>query len=251
MTSPYILICSDLHANLHAMTRLRRYIDIIKPFSIYILGDLVGYGAYPNEVVDMVRDLKQIYEVHVLHGNHDQIVRDPNYRFNFHSEALRAAVWSDEQLTDTNRAFIRALPTEIEEDDRLFVHGSPTGFDEYILNNWDARDAFRIMELRDDHLCFFGHTHFPCVIQEDPSIEMDPYHEGWVCLNADNRYLINPGSVGQPRDRNPKLSFCLFDPHLYAVRNIRLNYDQEGAKNAIWDVEALPGSQGDRLLEGR
>lgn len=249
------LICSDLHANLYAMRVLRKYIKAHKPERLFILGDIVGYGAHPNEVVQMVKTFMDEIPTYVIHGNHDYAVMNPEFMQEFNHRAMQAAVWTMNTLTPENIQFIDSLKPDMVLDDIECVHGSPTGFNDYILTRWDSMAAFNAMKT---HLCFFGHTHLPCII----SGEMDDlgmyvtdvsesYTSGkWIQLNASNKTLINPGSVGQPRDRNPKLSFCLFDPIVYAVKHVRLTYDWDAAKAAIDKVTDLHPSLGLRLLEG-
>ena len=152
------LICSDLHSNIHALRRLRRYIDLVRPEYIFILGDIVGYGAFPNEAVEWVDDLQADYTVFVIHGNHDYAVRDPYYIRNFNIRAAQAAQWMIDKLTDQNKKWLNELPPELTVDGIRYVHGSPTNFDDYILNHWDVMNAFTECT---ENLCFFGHTHVP------------------------------------------------------------------------------------------
>jgi predicted phosphodiesterase len=263
------LICSDLHANIHALNRLNRYIGAIKPSKIVILGDIVGYGAFPNEACDWIGDLQSsCYLTYVIHGNHDYAVRDLGYIRHFNDRAAQAAQWTIDQLTPRNKEWLATLPPQITDESVEYVHGSPTGFDDYILNGWDVHNAFAKMTGK---ICFFGHTHLPIIISALPDasgrvtdfevvetaassgdMSMYGHINKWYLLDSTKKYLINPGSVGQPRDRNSRLSFCLFDPDAYAVKFVRLNYDWEAAKDAIYATDGgLPTSLGDRLLEGR
>jgi len=243
------LICSDLHANLPAFKRLRRFIDVVKPAKIFILGDLVGYGANPNEVVQEVQRLQGDYQTHVIHGNHDYIVMDPLIQFHFNDFAKQAILWTLNELTPENKQYIQRLPSSLVDENVDYVHGSPTGNDDYILDNYDAMQAFKAMT---SELGFFGHTHLPGIISRKLGRIRRYYEAGkWITLD-DWTHLVNPGSVGQPRNKDPRASFCLHDPDLHRVRFVRLAYDVGAAQKAILDTKGkIPSWQAERLAGGR
>jgi len=243
------LILSDLHSNGEALAAVlsrvrRRHYD-----RLVVLGDFVGYGADPNGVIDRVRHLRR--RKILVRGNHDRVASglDPGGLFN--PVALAAARWTAETLTAANRQFLADLPVgPIEVDGRFVVcHGSPFDEDAYIFSDVDAAWSFRTIGL---DLCFFGHSHIPSVFTLEPDgIGVDVVRGGRQRLKLEpgRRYLINPGSVGQPRDRNIDAAFALYDGDEGFVEFERVPYDVARAREKILRA-GLPGALGDRLLLG-
>ena len=243
------LILSDIHANLEALgavlarARARSYQRIV------VLGDFVGYGADPNGVIDRVRKLRRPKAL--VRGNHDRVAAglDPGRMFN--PIALLAARWTFDTLTETNRKFLGDLPVGPVEVDGKFVicHGSPLDEDAYIFSDSDAAWNFRSIAL---DLCFFGHSHIPSVFTLEPDgIRVDVVRgprETWK-LEPGRRYLINPGSIGQPRDRNTAAAFAIYDTERREVLFERVIYDVPAAREKILRA-GLPDALGDRLLVG-
>lgn len=227
------LILSDIHANLHALRVVLRYARRRAIDRFVLLGDLVGYGAQPNQVLDKIQELKPRI---MVRGNHDRACAFPNADDCFSLPARTAASWTREKLSREHLRFLQEIPQGpawVGEDYQI-THGSPLDEDAYLLHPRDALHAF------DDftgQLCFFGHTHLPGAYMLDERahvlawITLDP--EAWFHLDPDCRYLINPGSVGQPRDRDPRLSFISYDAKRKRLKLHRMDYDHHGAAKVI------------------
>lgn len=219
-------VISDLHANLDALERVFANIDHDRVERVVCLGDLVGYNARPNECVELVRRRR----VRCLAGNHDRAaigVKDPA---SFGAGARRAIEWTRSALSAEHRDFLRTLPTHELVDGRFFaVHGAlhPEPNDDLHLSN-DVRVQKSFDELVTGRfgakLCFFGHTHRP-VAYEHARGAFRRLRDGVVDLHPDAHYLINPGSVGQPRDGDPRAAYVVFDSREMTVELRRVEYD--------------------------
>jgi predicted phosphodiesterase len=243
------LILSDIHSNEEALgavlSRMRRK----RWDRLVLLGDLVGYGASPNQVIDRLRELKG--RKASVRGNHDRIVLQQDPAGLFNPLAVRAARWTAEKLTPRNRRFLEALPQGPLLVDGTFeiCHGSPRDEDAYIFSDYDAYLNFQESE---SAVCFFGHSHIPSVFTLAPEgIQVDVIEGDRVSwrLESGRRYLVNPGSIGQPRDRNPDAAFAVYDAGERVVHFHRVPYDVEGARRKIHRA-GLPPMLGDRLLVG-
>ncbi|MGH9870296.1 MAG: metallophosphoesterase family protein [Candidatus Polarisedimenticolia bacterium] len=237
------LILSDLHANVHATdavladARRRGYDRVV------CLGDLVGYGAHPNEVIDRLRDLAGCAFVR---GNHDKAACDISDGESFNDAAREALAWTRAALTPDNRAWLRMLPEgPVNAGGLLLSHGSPRDEEAYILGETDAQEA---MSACTEPLALFGHTHFAGLFMagtgQRPSALLLA-QGGVVALPRGRRCLLNPGSIGQPRDHEPRASYALHDDATATVEIVRVAYDVRGARAAIVSA-GLP-----RVLEGR
>ncbi len=231
-----IAIISDIHSNLEG---LQKAVEVIRKSSIdeiICLGDIVGYGANPNECLDLVREITP----HILLGNHDEASVDPDKTEHFNPLARIAAEWTGNTLTEKNREFIEQLPFTLERHGVTFVHSSPYEPAEwhYILSPADAQFNFSAFTTA---ICFVGHTHVPDIFCEDI----------WTRdVVAGKRFLVNVGSVGQPRDNNWQLSFGIFDVEKWTYKNIRSEYDAKTASEKIKKA-GLPRALADRILVGR
>jgi len=231
-----IAIISDIHSNLEALQTAFGIIDDLKPDTVICLGDIVGYGPNPTECLDIIRSKCSV----VIKGNHDEAVTVESEAEKFNPYAVEAVKWTREQLDSGHRDYLSGLPYMHEIDDMLFVHGSPA-----IPENWDyiftAYDAQSHFPTFTQSVCFIGHTHIPGIYTENGS---------YGAFNRDTRYIINVGSVGQPRDGNPRLSFGLFDTERWDYQNIRCEYDARVTASKIQQA-GLPGFLADRLILGR
>jgi predicted phosphodiesterase len=236
------LILSDIHANLEALDAVLD--DARGRFDrIFCLGDLVGYGADPNAVVEWARvNLETI-----VRGNHDKACTGLDSADDFHPVAQASTTWTAEALRPDNANYLRGLPRgplPVEGFD--LAHGSPMDEDEYLIVPSDV-DALRgYLESR---LTFFGHTHVQggFLVARGGVMRIAP--QGTLDLEPDHTYLINPGSVGQPRDRDPRAAYAIYSAEERAVEYRRVAYDIEAAARKI--IEAgLPMALAARLFEG-
>ncbi len=242
------IIFSDVHSNLEALEKFLRLVRRFKDCSFLFLGDIVGYGANPNEVIQMVRQLEPLT---MVRGNHDKAVVFPEALQMFNPIAARAIEWTRQVLLPSSIKFLEQMPKgPVVVDDITICHGAPFDEDYYIFSPAEAIDALEHCQTR---ICFFGHTHVPIVYEFKGKQDMAIYYpEGdsvEIKLVPEFRYLINPGSVGQPRDMNPKLSFLVYDAKKDVVKFRRASYDVRRAREKII-TSGLPQPLADRLLEG-
>lgn len=271
-------VISDIHGNLEALEEALRDIDRRQIRTIYCLGDVVGYGASPKECLDLVIERCET----ILCGNHDHAVfYEPT---NFNVGAEKAAYWTRQVLEDeTSKArrnrrweVLGRLPTYFEAKGLLMVHASPRRpVNEYLFPEDVYTNPSKILDnfkrLRPSHMaCLVGHTHVPGVFLDDPSF--DPPNElpetNIYTITVDEKAIINVGSIGQPRDRDPRLGYTLFyekgevpegydPPHVGPDENyliaqfVRLEYDIEKAARKVFDTPELDDFLGTRLFEGR
>jgi len=226
------LILSDLHANLEALRSVLADADAKGFDRLLCLGDIVGYGANPNEVIELLR-ARRPYAV--IRGNHDKVACGIEDGEHFNDIALTAAVWTREALAPENRRYLRELPQgPVDAGGFLISHGNPYDEDGYLLSEVDALMTFESVPFS---LAFFGHTHFACsfsIAGERSNLEM--LGEDQVLrLDPEWRYLINPGSIGQPRDHNPRAAYALYDRDASSVSLHRVRYDVAAAQKKISD----------------
>jgi predicted phosphodiesterase len=248
------LILSDIHSNLEALRAVLAHAGRKRRDKMLFLGDAVGYGAAPNQVVESLRDVRQ--PLIAVRGNHDRVALDSERGADFfNTHARSAAIWTGKVLTRPNRRYLERLPVGPRpvEPGLAICHGSPADEDEYLFTETEARNAF---EATDAAVTFFGHTHVPCIFELTPS-ESQPMLVGALLrgarvvidLDPTRRYLINPGSVGQPRDRDARAAYALYDAAIRRFTLFRVEYDVESARRRI-RAAGLPALLGDRLLHG-
>ncbi len=234
-----IAIVSDIHGNLEALTKALELIDEIGVDEMVCLGDVVGYGPDPDDCVNIIRERSKV----VLMGNHDYAVLDTDSTENFNPVAKQAVFWTQNHLSKDNLEYLRQLPYKFTSDDILFVHSTPNEPEKWdYIFNWD--DALEQFEFLKEKLCFVGHTHIPQIFYPDASM---PLTEN---LRKEDKYIINVGSVGQPRDGNCQLSFGVFDTDEWRYEQVRSDYDVQQTSQKIRD-RGLPVFLADRLLRGR
>jgi predicted phosphodiesterase len=242
------LVLADLHGNLEAVETVLARASGLGHDAVLLLGDLVGYGADPNAVVDRLRALP---ESRAIRGNHDKVAAGLEEAHGFAPAARIAAEWTRGVLTEESRAFLAALakgPLEIAPG-TLLAHGSPLDEDAYLLVEEDARVCFKTLPFS---LCFFGHTHWPCAfVLSEGGMRVQPLAGDLavLALAPGARYLVNPGSVGQPRDHDPRTSFAIYDDEARTVTVHRLEYPHETACRKILEA-GLPATLGNRLRRG-
>jgi predicted phosphodiesterase len=244
------LVLTDIHANLEALdaciadARTRGFDRAL------VLGDLVGYGADPNAVVERVVALDPIA---IVRGNHDKVACGLEQAEGFNAVAKSAAFWTFDVMTPEHRAWLAALPEgPILVDDLVEIcHGSPFDEDAYIF---DELDAVRALKASQRPLCLFGHTHYPVSFELSAdtfdSTGPSASAESQLVLRNGSKYLVNPGSVGQPRDGDPRAAYAIVDVAERQVTMMRVSYPLEAAQAKV--VKAgLPDVLAQRLAAGR
>jgi diadenosine tetraphosphatase ApaH/serine/threonine PP2A family protein phosphatase len=241
-------VISDIHGNLEALEAVLGDVPDGTE-EIYCLGDVIGYGASPNECCELVRS----FEMPVISGNHDLAVTDLSTNLSWFNPVAAAAIeWTREQLAQDNAEFLRTRPRTLLSAGTLFVHGSVRNPDEYILNGAVARENLAILtaDYPEVQVCFFGHTHVKTIV---PSPD-GPFSgsDDTLDLSSGGPYLVNPGSVGQPRDGDTFASYVLVEDAGGGIRITYrfVEYDVEKAQDKI-RAAGLPGMLADRLALGR
>ncbi len=240
-------VLSDIHANLEAFRAVLDRIAGLRVDRIANLGDSVGYNPNPNECLEIIRS-EGI--VSVL-GNHDAVAAGIEEPENFNPYARHAALWTREQLTPENRDFLRSLPRE-RQIDRLFLcHGSIHDTDRYILYQNDVRDNFVMLAALPGrpHLLFLGHSHIQMAFSSEGRI-IEQARSDRISVYDSKLYLINPGSVGQPRDGDPDAAFAVYDSDKGVVSFLRTEYDIPATQDKIIRA-GLPPRLAERLSVGR
>ncbi len=243
------LILSDIHSNAEALAAVLARVRRKRYDCVVVLGDFVGYGANPNQVIDRIRNIRK--PKRMIRGNHDKVVCGIESGDLFNPVALRAARWTTGKLTPRNLKFLEGLPLGPTSVDGSFAicHGSPRDEDAYIFTDYDAYLNFRET---DAAVCFFGHSHIPSVFTLEPHgilVELVEGERLRYPLKKGMRYLINPGSIGQPRDRNAAAAYAIYDAAEGVVHFDRVPYPVEKAREKIHKA-GLPHILGDRLLVG-
>lgn len=246
------LVVSDIHGNLPALEAVLAAAPAFD--ELWNLGDIVGYGAFPNEVIDLIRPLAKVN----VRGNHDRVCCGLTSSQGFNPAAAEAANWTHRTLTEANLEWLRELPKgPVRASDRATcAHGSPLHEDHYIVS---MRDAWSPLQKMETGITFFGHTHIQGGFsqrQQDWEEDFPAYAETearaeWLLeVPADSRHLINPGSIGQPRDNDPRAAFALYDEAASTVTFFRIPYDIAAAQTAIRAAK-LPDRLASRLNSGR
>lgn len=239
-----VLVISDIHANLAALDSVLA--DAGSFDAVWCLGDLVGYGPDPNEVIDRVRTLPGLL---CLIGNHDQAALGiiPLSRFN--SDAGAAAAWTMDHLLPENSAYLRSLPSRITFEDFTLAHGSPRQpVWEYILDTKTAESNFGSFSTS---YCLIGHSHLPLIFHrasdDGPAVFLPvPWNEP---LELTPRMILNPGSVGQPRDMDPRAAYAVLDIRQGTWLARRVGYDTASVRDRMIQA-GLPERQAMRLVAG-
>lgn len=246
------LLLSDIHGNLEALESTLEAAAGHGYDAVLVLGDLVGYGADPNAVVDRVLALNPAA---MIRGNHDKVasgIEDPE---GFNAIARSAVHWTYETLTAENRSVLAELPAGPHTVDDLIeiCHGSPFDEDAYVF---DELDALRALRAARRPVCLFGHTHVPVIFyltEDDERLDVmmpGAKAETVVALRGRVRYLINPGSIGQPRDGDPRAAYAIIDNTRQQVMLYRVSYDVEAAQEKVLKA-GLPEVLAHRLGIGR
>lgn len=253
------LVVSDIHGNLHALEAVLKTARS-HPHggfdALWNLGDMVGYGARPNEVLDLLRSLGNIH----VRGNHDRVCCGLSSSQGFNPIAAQAAAWTRQNLRPDNREWLRSVPMgPIGASTRaMCAHGSPLNEDQYIVS---MRDAWTPLQQMPTEITFFGHTHVQGGFSQSAHdwAEIRPVYPGphaditaycTLAVPIGSRHLVNPGAVGQPRDSDPRAAFALYDTVAEQVTFFRTPYDIAAAQAAIREAQ-LPERLAARLSTGR
>ena len=242
------LVFTDIHGNLEAFKKIINFARKRKIDHHLFLGDLVGYGASPNECIQKIR---AITPISMVRGNHDKAVCSEEIVKAFNPIAAAAIVWTQQNLRKKNHNFLCTLKMgpQIVNNDITICHGTPFDEDAYIFGEFDAAEA--LLHMKTD-ICFFGHTHFPYVCFEKNGLVQgifitEKFKE--LKLEKNTRYLVNPGSVGQPRDRNNRAACAIYDSKEKKIEFFRMDYNIENAQKKILN-QRLPPALAERLSLG-
>ncbi len=240
-----VAIISDIHSNWLALKSVWERIEDLNCDQVFCLGDIVGYGARPIECLDFIRE----NNIECVQGNHDSLVADGSQKLKFNAYSLVAVDHNRALLTEDQLSFLKNLPTLLKPEDRVYLaHGSPENRDRYLIYRQDFRQvSASLFSKGGPGLCFFGHTHHAVAFDGDAFISCDI---GTVKIEPAEMMLFNPGSVGQPRDGDPRASFLVWDKDNSTVTFERVEYDVERARDEIL-AAGLPDRLATRLLEGR
>ena len=244
------LVLTDIHANLEALDACLADATAHGYDRTIVLGDLVGYGPNPNEVIERVKGLDPIG---LIRGNHDKVACGLEQPDGFNAVARRAAIWTREHLTPEYRSWLAALPKgpAIVDDMIQICHGSPLDEDTYLF---DELDAVRALKVSQRPLCLFGHTHYPITFAlTDGRVDTigGPHSlDGPLLVQEGSKYLLNPGSVGQPRDGDPRAAYAIADTTARRVDLYRLHYPIETTQAKVMNA-GLPEVLAQRLAVGR
>ena len=245
------LILSDIHSNIEALTACTRRARDAGYDQVLCCGDLVGYGPNPIEAIDGIRSLNAV----TIRGNHDRVAAGLDEAIQFNPHARLAVYWTRSVLPEAYRDYLANLPVgpiDVNSEAQL-VHGAVTDEDDYIFTEADADENFTLARKR---ITFFGHSHFPVVFCSDgdgnsvlaTSYEFDEFIA--VKCEADKKLFVNPGSVGQPRDGDPRASFAIWDQDRARIEFYRVEYDVNLTQKKMREAQ-LPGYLVQRLAHGR
>lgn len=238
------LVISDVHANLEALIAVLQFVENYD--AVYCLGDIVGYGPDPNDCIEIIKSLPNL---HCVKGNHDAAILGEMEMSLFNQEARAVIDWQKTHISIENLTFLRELPEKVNLPNVFLVHGSPRyPIWEYILDPFVARANFDYFT---EDYCFVGHSHQSLICHWEPDSEkmnwtnqLNGYQNK---LKA--RMILNPGSVGQPRDNDPRASFGIFDDQLMTWEVKRVSYPINKTQQKINDLN-LPGKNAQRLAGG-
>ena len=248
-------VISDIHGNYEALMMVFQHIKEQSADEIICLGDIIGYGPDPVKCLDQVMENCQL----TILGNHDQAaIFDPE---GFNPVAMKAIFWTRDQLENDNANlaksdrrwdFLGELPRRHDEGKYLFVHGSPRDpTNEYVFpEHIYEKSRMQMLMKRFEQYCFQGHTHIPGIFTESGSFLEPRQQDNFFRLTTD-KCMINVGSVGQPRDEDPRACYIILDTDENTVRYHRVEYDVESTRQKIHAISDLDNMLGDRLLTGR
>ncbi|MEM6784903.1 MAG: metallophosphoesterase family protein [Bacteroidota bacterium] len=230
-----LALFSDVHANLQALETVLSHIDREGADALVCLGDIVGYNADAKPCLDLIRERCQI----VIQGNHDLAIGTGDFVEHLPRDGQAAAQLHRAALPETDLSYLRTLPLRVDDHGCTFVHASPERPGDWLRlqSFWQVKKQF---EHFDTTICFLAHSHLPGVVSDKIGV---------FSVKPGPRYLVNVGSVGQPRDQDTRACVAFFDTETFAYRLDRIGYDVDGAVRRIEEV-GLPSRLGERLLKG-
>jgi len=237
-------IFSDVHSNLEAFQSVLEAYKDKNIDKYYCLGDVVGYSANPKECIGLIQDNK----IETIAGNHDWALSGRFSMDYFNDYAKEALLWTQKHTSPEEKVSLDKLEISKQEKDFVLVHGTLYNPEEfhYMLDPYAIRRTFELMNC---NLCFVGHTHCAEVFIDDKQ-QICYSGESLINLEPNKKYIINVGSVGQPRDRDPRASFCIYDSDKKEVEFFRIDYDMESTHRKVLN-SGLPTFLANRILEGR
>jgi predicted phosphodiesterase len=238
-------ILSDIHSNLESLLAVLKTFPNESIEKCYCLGDVVGYGANPNECIKEIRNAAAM----TLAGNHDWASAGLFPVDYFVDYAKEAIVWTRGVLTSASKSFLESLKLVFEDQSMTMVHGTlnnPGDFN-YMFNSGVARESF---ELLNTQICFVGHTHVAGVFVQDEAGRVSFGAGPHVKLEPGRKYIVNAGSVGQPRDNNPKAAYCIFDDRSKTIEIKRVAYDLNAVQAKILNA-GMPRFLASRIAVGQ
>ncbi len=239
-------VFSDVHSNLEALQAILVFFSKQKINHYFFIGDLVGYNTNPNECIELIRNLDCL----AVAGNHDFGVLGKTDTSEFNDAAKKAIEWTKQVLTDDTKKFLGALSIKKEKDNIILVHSSPQNPEvwEYIINLRQAQDEFEFFK---EEICFIGHSHTPFIVEKDLSNNDCKYiSDQKIKIKNDCKYLINVGSVGQPRDGDSRACASIFDTKTKSFEFHRIEYNIQRAQEKIITA-GLPSILAERLSKGK
>ncbi len=239
-----IAIISDIHGNLEALQSILEHIKSQDINEIVCLGDVIGYGANPNECTDIIKETCKV----VIAGNHDFAATGKTDISFFNPYAKQAVLWTKNVLTAASFEYISNLPFHEYVNERIYVHATPLRPENwgYIMSNFEALKEFGYFSQK---VCFVGHSHFPIIIEfQDGKCQFVRNSE--ITLQDEKRYIINVGSVGQPRDGNVRACYIIYNIEAKHIQYHRVEYDIATTQKKIRDA-GLPEILAERLAQGK
>ena len=240
-----VAVYSDVHGNEEALTAVEKAIMKEGNVKKVFIGDVVGYGADPNLCVERVMDFADC----VLAGNHDHAALDLTDISSFNPYAKAAIVWTKKVLSPSSKKYLMDLELKNFSNGQCFVHSTP-----YQPEKWNYILTLQSASFNFDHfdtpICFIGHSHVPIIITQNHDQKCYVHKWSDLEMEAGCKYIVNIGSVGQPRDGNPQASYAIYDPEKKTVQIKRVPYDIPTTQNKIIDA-GLPEYLADRLQYGR
>lgn len=239
-------VISDIHSNIEALTAVLHQISRLETDLVFCLGDIVGYGPNPIECLEMIKR----EGISCILGNHDAVAAGLKEPDNFSPIARQAILWTRKQLEKSHLDFLARLPREMLVQDMFMFHGSVHDIDRYILDAEDVKENFGLLISIQGrpHIGFFGHTHAKITFSLHKGV-IEAEHRDRILVWDEKKYLVNPGSVGQPRDGDPRASFCIYDSAEKSVIFHRVTYDISLCQEKIIKY-GLPPRLAERLSEG-